>query len=132
MPDISGKIPGCLHGNVGVISQHLHAQVGSRVSHLDADGSKADDTQLLSLDLMARKLLLLLLGKLCNLLVLPLGLDPVHASYNIPGCHQKSGDYQLLHAVCIGSRSIEHYNPLLRALSQGNVVDSGSRPGNGM
>ena len=84
----------------------------SGIGHLDTDGSKADDSKLLSLDLMAGKLLFLLLGKLCNLLILTLGLYPVHPSDDITGGQEQPGQNQLLYTVGISSWGVEYYNAL--------------------
>ena len=91
--------------------------MNSGIGHLNADSSKSDDSKLLSLNLTAGKLLFLLLGKLGNLLILTLGLHPVHPSDDIPGGQKKSGQDQLLYTVCIGSRSVEYHHALLRVFS---------------
>ena len=121
---ISGKLPCCFYRNKRVITVYFHAKGNSCICYQNTDGSKTDDTQFLSFDLTARKLFLLLLGKLLNLFVLTLRLYPVNTSYNISGCQQKSRDHQLFYTICIGTRCIEDCNTLLRAFSKRNIIYS--------
>ena len=132
MTDIPGQIPGRLHGNIRIVAQNLHSQMNSRIGYLHAYGTQTNDSQFLPLNLMACKLFLLLFRQLGDLLVLPLGLYPVHAADDIPGGQQKSRQHQLLHTVGIGSRRIEHHDSLLGTFSHGNVVDPCSCTGNGV
>ena len=130
--DIAGQVPGCLYGNIRVVTQYFHTQVCSRVGHLYADSSKTDDTQLLALNFMACELLLLLFRKLTDILIHALGLYPVHSADDISGCQQHTCQYQLFYTVGIGARRIENYDTLIRAFGQRNIIDSGSGPGDGL
>ena len=130
MVDIAGQVPGCLYGNIRVVTQYFHTQVCSRVGHLYADSSKTDDTQLLALNFMACELLLLLFRKLTDILIHALGLYPVHSADDISGCQQHTCQYQLFYTVGIGARRIEDHDTFFAALVNRDVVDASARPGN--
>ena len=125
---VPGQSPGRINGNIWVIPVYLHSQMGGCVGNLSADGSQADNTQLLALNLAACKCLLALLCVLGDVVVLRIGLAPLNTAHDIPGSHEHTRNHQLLYAVGIGSRRIEYNDALLRAGIQRNVIDTGSRP----
>ena len=131
MMDVSGELPGAVHGNVGIIAVDLHIQIDCRVGHENADGSQADDAELLSFELAAGKMLFLLLGPFSKVLAILFTLDPGDTADDISRSQEQAGQNQLFHAVGIGSRGVEDHDALLRAFFQGNVIDasSGSRHG---
>ena len=96
-----------------------------------SDCAKADDAQLLSLQLRPRELFFLFFNLLDNIRIIPVGADPVHALHNIPRCKQHTGNDKLLYPVCIGTGRIEDNDAPAGAPVQRNVIDAGACPCNG-
>ena len=66
--DARRKLPGTLHGDRGVVAEHLHAQLERGVCDLDADRAEADDAERALRQLEADELLLAGLDGLVELL----------------------------------------------------------------
>ena len=94
------------------------------VCYQHADGAKPDHAELLALKLCPGKCFFLLLRDLSDIAILFILLHPVDAADDIPGSQKHPGDHQLFYTVCICPRSIEHYDPFLRAAIKRNVVDT--------
>ena len=126
---VPAEVPGRVHGHVRIIAVDLHAQMLRRVGHLHADGSQADDAELLSLHLGSREILFDLLGFLSHLGIGAVFLHPVDAVHDVPGGQQHGGDHDLLYAVGVCARRVEDHDSLFRAFVQGDVVRARSGPG---
>ena len=130
--DVAVQPQGGVHGEIGVVAVHVHAQGQGDVGYQRADGAQTDDAQGLFIQLRPDKGRLALFHHGGHIHagghLLPHPLDaPVH----IPGAHQHGAQHQLLHGVGVGAGGVEYHDALLRAAVQGNVVDAGPRPGNG-
>ena len=120
----AGQGPSVLHGDVGVIAQHLHAQSIAGVGYHDADGSKTDDAQGLAGNLGADELLLALFHQLGKVRVSGVFLRPGDALGHPAGGHEQGGDHQLLDSVGVGAGGVKDHHTLLGHLVQGDVVDA--------
>ena len=52
---LSGKIPCGIYGNIRIITVYFHAKMSRGVCYLDTDGTKTDDTELLSCESRSRQ-----------------------------------------------------------------------------
>lgn len=97
------------------------------------DGTQADDTQGLTVELRAHKggFAFLHGGGYIHIWSMSLFLDPVHAPDDVPGGDEQGGDDQLLYCVGVGTGGIEDHDAGLGAAVDGNVVGAGARPGDG-
>ena len=129
--DVAVQIPGRLHGNVGVTAVNLHAQLSCPVGQGAADVAQADDAQLLAVNLMTGKPGLALFHQLGDIRLILDGLNPVHAVDDVPAAQEHSAQGQLHNAAGVGAGGVEHHDALVGAGSQGNVVHTRPRPGNG-
>ena len=130
MADTSGKIPGCVHGNIGIVAVHIHPQMDSCIGHPDTDGAQADNSQLFAVQFASRELFLYLFRLLGHIFIAGLGRYPVDSSHQISGCQEHAGKHHLFYAVGVGSRGIKHHYALPGTVLQGNVVDSRAGSGN--
>ena len=119
------------HRKVGIISDHIHAKPVGGVGHFRADRAKPDDTERLSLDFRAGKLLFGLLHGLGDAGIIMIFLYPLDTAGNVAGGQKQTGQHQLLHTVGVGARGVEHDDPASGAFIQRNIVDAGTRPGDG-
>ena len=131
--DMAVQPQGGVHRQVGVVAVHVHPQVQADVAHQGADGTQADDTQGLTVELRAHKggFAFLHGGGYIHIWSVSLFLDPVHAPDDVPGGDEQGGDDQLLYCVGIGTGGIEDHDAGLGAAVDGNVVGAGARPGDG-
>ena len=62
MMNISGQSPCCIHRQIWIISVNFHSKMYSCISNKNTDGSKSNDSQLLTFDFATGKLFLCLFG----------------------------------------------------------------------
>ena len=129
MRDLSVEVPRRVYRYIGIVAVNFHAQLYCHVGHAHTDRAKTDDPQSLARELCSGKLLLLFLGRLRNVLVVPVRADPVNAFHYIAGCEKHSCKDHLLHAVGVCTGRIKNNDALSGTAVHGNVVDAcaGSR-----
>ena len=125
------QVPGSFHADVGVAAVDIHAQLPCTVGQGAADGTQADDAQLLAVNFVTCELGLALFHQLGNVGAALDGLDPVDAAHDVPAGQEHAAQSQLHNASCIGTGGVEYHDALLGTGGQGNVVDTGTGPGNG-
>ena len=128
--DRTGKIPCCIDGNIRVISVNFHSKSSCCICNHTSNSAKTNDTKLFAHDLTACKLFLLLLSKLVDVFLVFLSLHPLDTPYNITGSKKHSGKDQLLHTVCVGTRSVEYNHTLFCTFLYRNIVYTGTGTGN--
>ena len=132
--DMAVQPQGGVHRQVGVVAVHVHPQVQADVAHQGADGTQADDTQGLTVELRAHKggFAFLHGGGYIHIWSVSLFLDPVHAPDDVPGGDEHGGNDQLLHRVCVGAGRVENHDALFRARLHRDVVDARAGAGYGL
>ena len=129
MLHITAQHPGRVDGDKGVVPVNLHPQSRSSVCYLRSNGAQSDDAQLFPENLMTGKSLLALFRRLCDVGILRILPAPLDSAHHVTGGQEQARQHQLLHAVGIGSRSVEHHHAGLGTGIQGNIVHPGSGPG---
>ena len=124
MLNASWKVPCGIYWDVWIISVNIHAHMYCSICNKYTDGSQSDNTELLAWNLCSCKVLFLLLGCLCNILIVLVCKTPVDTSNDISWCIKHSGKHKLLNTVCIGSRCVEYNDSLLGTLVKRNIVYS--------
>ena len=129
--DLAAQMPGRIYRDIRIISIDIHAEIDGCVCNAYANGTKADDADLFSLQFDACKLLLFLLCRLGNIRIVPVCAYPVDALDNIAGSKEHACKNKLCDAVGVGAGCVEHHDSRLRTALQGDVVDARSCTCNG-
>ena len=129
--DLAVQMPSGIDGDEGVTAVNLHPQLPGGVGEGAAHGTQADNPQLLAQYLMAGKLGLALFHLLGHIRLLGNGLHPVDAAHNVTAAQKQTAESQLHNAAGVGTGGIEDHNSLLGAAVQGDIVHTGTGPGNG-
>ena len=124
--DLAGELPGVLHGDVGVVAVHLHAQVNQGVCNLGAHVAQADDAHGAALDLLAHEGLLGGLGVHVGIRVLFVVAAPLDAAEHVAACHHEEADHELLHGVGVGAGGVEDDDALASEALDRDVVEAGA------
>ena len=109
-----------LDGEIDVIAVNGHAERERAVGDEDADGAQSDHPQLFSENFPAGKRLFALLHRRRN--VFRYRLYPIHAVDDVAAAKQQRCEDQLLDAVCVCARRIEHDDAPLRKVVRRDVV----------
>ena len=131
MADTAGKVPSRIHGYIRVVSEHIHAELDSRIGHTYTDGTQADHAELLAVKLRTCIGLLLFLRHGSDLRIVCFALYPMNAVYDPAAGKEHTGQNQLLYTVGIGTRRIKDNDTFFRALLQRDVVHARAGSGNG-
>ena len=126
MVNASGKAPGSIYRNKGVIAINFHAKMYCCICHPHTNGAQSNDSQLFPADFTSGELFFLLFCFLCKILCGFLFFQPLNTTYNIPGSQKHSCKNHFLHTVCICPRCIKHHHTLFSQGVYGNVIDSRS------
>ena len=129
--DLAVQMPGGIDGDKGVTAVNLHTQLPGSIGEGAAHSTQADNPQLLAQNLMAGKLRLALFHLLGHIRLLGNGLHPVDAAYNVTATQKQAAESQLHNAAGVGTGGIEDHNSLLGTAVQGDIVHTGTGPGNG-
>ena len=127
----AAQIPGGINRNVGVVAVDLHPQLDGAVGHPGTDGAQTDDAQHLAGNFIAHKLLFAFFHILLEVGIAGQVLGPGRGRRNIPAAGNQHAHHQLGHRVGVGAGGVEDHDALFAAPVQGDVVDAGTRPGNG-
>ena len=129
--DSARDAPRGAHRHVRIVTVHVHAQVDSDVGHFGPDGAQADDAQLLALHLASGERLLRLLGRLRDVLVVGVVPAPGDAAGDVAAAQHEAAHHDLLHGVRVRAGGVEHYDALLGAAVERDVVHAGAGAGDG-
>ncbi len=130
--DAGRQLPGTLHRDLRVVTQHVHAEQVRGIGDLDADRAEADDAKDASREFVSDEPLLALLhGRLERVPGQVERTHEVERRADVPRAEEEPGQDQFLDRIRIGARRIEDRNAPLREQGNGDVVGAGARPPDG-
>jgi len=112
-------------GQIGVITQHVHAQGGRGAGYTGTDGSHADHTQSLALDLRPAEHGLAFFHGVPGFHTLALeSLDPVGGLHDIARAQNHDAQDQFFDGVGVAAGGVEHDDAFPRARFHRDRVDA--------
>ena len=123
MDDLARELPGVVDGDVGIVAQNAHLEIGRGVGHQAAHAAQTDHAQRLALQLRADELALALFDQLGDRRALSLErFRPFYAAHDVARGQQQRGDGQLLDGVGVRARRVEHDDAAPAVILDGDVV----------
>ena len=129
--DAAGQIPGRFNGNVGIVTQHFHSQMGGHVGHLDTDGTQTDDAQLFAGQFRPHELFFAFFHQLGHVRLTGQRPRPGNALRHLAAAEYQTTQNQFLDGIGVGAGRIEHHNTTLTAFCHRNVVGARAGAGDG-
>ena len=131
---VARQPPGRVHGECGVVAQHVHAEVERGAGDARADGAQAHDPERSARHLVAFEAALFGFDEAVQFRFVVHRVeraDVFEAAEYVAGGQQKCGQHQFLHGVRVRAGRVEDDDAALGAGVRGHVVDAGAGPGDG-
>ena len=123
--DVAVKTQSRINRQERIVTVHIHAQLNSHICHQSTDGTEANDTEGLVVQLRTDKCGLPLLHHFGNLNTCSgLLTYPADTAGNVTGTHQQGAQHQFLHRIGVGTGGVKYGNARLAAAFQGDIVDT--------
>ena len=125
------EVQSALYRKVGVIADHVHAEVGGGVGDHHADGAQTDHAQRFAEDLVAYIGRLALFHGLGNAFRAFERLYPFDGVHDLSAAEEEFADHEFFHRIGVGAGGVEHHDALFRAGGNGDVVRARARARHG-
>ena len=126
-----GQAVGSLDRQIRIIADDIHTQFFRRIGNQHADCAQADDTQGFAFNLRTSELPFALFDSFTHAFRTGQSLCPCQSVGDVSCGQDHSCQNQFLYCVGVGSRCVEDNDAFLCTAVQRNIVDAGSRTGDG-
>ncbi len=126
--DARRQLPGALHGDLRIVTEHFHAQAERGIRDLDTDRPESHDAERAAGQLVANELLLALLHRLLDRVIVALErADVAPGLADVARREEQAREHQFLDRVRVRAGRVEHRDATAAQLRDGHVV--GARAG---